>query len=279
MHGASGCGKSAVMAAAARQAEQALSEQATVVVRFIGTTPDSSNGRSLLSSLCRQIATAYKSDESGVSEDFHDLVGEFTKRLTQAQDTSDRGLVLFLDALDQLPESDPGRSLAWLPAELPENVRVVVSVLDGPLMESLARRLSEADAVSLPQMSIGEGEELLDKWLIAAGRTLQAGQRRQVLEKFVAEHRPPEERALPLWLKLAFEEARHWVSRPARQAELHEGVDAIITKNLFSRLADERNHGKALVSHALGYLAASRFGLSEDEILEVLSRDKEVMDD
>jgi hypothetical protein len=38
----------------------------------------------------------------------------------------------------------------------------------------------------------------------------------------------------------------------------------------------EGNHGEAMVSRTLGYLAASRFGLAEDELVDLLSRDLQV---
>jgi ketosteroid isomerase-like protein len=50
-----------------------------------------------------------------------------------------------------------------------------------------------------------------------------------------------------------------------------------ILKDMFARLEAERNHGRMLVSRALGYLAASRHGLTEDELLDLLSADTEVM--
>ena len=45
---------------------------------------------------------------------------------------------------------------------------------------------------------------------------------------------------------------------------------------MINRLKREGNHGEALVAHALGYLAASRYGLAEDELLDLLSRDLQV---
>ena len=45
---------------------------------------------------------------------------------------------------------------------------------------------------------------------------------------------------------------------------------------MIDRLEDEGSHGKMLVSKVLGYLAASRYGLAEDEIIDLLSRDLEM---
>jgi hypothetical protein len=53
-------------------------------------------------------------------------------------------------------------------------------------------------------------------------------------------------------------------------------VRGIIRENLLGRLAHHDTHGRPLVSRALGYLAASRHGLAEDELIEVLSRDPEL---
>ena len=81
----------------------------------------------------------------------------------------------------------------------------------------------------------------------------------------------------PLYLKLAFEEARLWTSGSGQPPErLAPEVKGIIAQNTLDRLQHEGSHGEALVSHALGYLAASRYGLAEDELLDLLSRDLQV---
>ncbi|MBG0770797.1 MAG: hypothetical protein H0S82_03765, partial [Anaerolineaceae bacterium] len=114
-----------------------------------------------------------------------------------------------------------------------------------------------------------EGETLLDAWLKEAHRALTPIQRGEVLEKFKASN------SNPLYLKLAFEEARLWTSYQPLE-RLAVGVRGIIKENMFDRLSNEGNHGEILVSHALGYLAASRNGLSEDELVDLLSRDPDV---
>ena len=60
----------------------------------------------------------------------------------------------------------------------------------------------------------------------------------------------------PLFLKLAFEQARLWHSNTeVHQEDLATTVRAAIWQ-LFERL--ERQYGKKLVSHALGYIVAAR---------------------
>jgi hypothetical protein len=244
---------------------------AHVVVRFIGATPASSDGRSLLDSLCHEISRYYGADESTVPSEYNDLAVEFGKRLELA--SADRPLVVFLDALDQLSEADPARSLAWLPAHLLEHVHLVVSTLPGDCEQALRNKHPEPKFVALEAMSAEEGETLLSDWLADAGRTLQQPQRAEVLGKFSPE-------GLPLYLRLAFEEARLWRSytKPV-QTELADDVPTLIRENLFRRLSQPTNHGRVLVAHSLGYLAASRYGLSEDELLDILSEDDQVKSD
>ena len=82
---------------------------------------------------------------------------------------------------------------------------------------------------------------------------------------------------LPLHLRLAFEEARRWHSYDPPPT-LGEDAAALVG-NLLGRLEEVRHHGPVLVARALGNLAAARFGLTEDELLDVLSADADVRDD
>jgi Domain of unknown function (DUF4062)/NACHT domain len=293
--GESGSGKSAVMAKAIEEcrsripdcdsgerAQALISYRCPAVFRFIGATPRSSDGRTLLERLCRHVTRIYGGDETTIPTDYRELVKEFGERLKLA--TARKPLIVFLDALDQLSDADHARNLIWLPAELPEHVRLVVSTLPGECKTALERKLPEASLVKLEPMPIEEGSELLDVWLGEAGRTLQQPQREEVLRKFAASAKPTddssdaeEEGGMPLYLKLAFEEAKRWKSyTPPVNLSLHTRG---IIHQLFDRLSKDSNHGAVVVSRSLGYLAAGKNGLSEDELLDVLSLDEDVRAD
>jgi WD40 repeat protein len=265
VHGASGSGKSTLMAEAARRA---VVPGRTVVVRFLGVTPASSEGRGLLDGLCRQIARAYGVETDEPPRNYGELLKEFPKHLALA--TAKRPLVLFLDALDQLSEEDLAAEVSWLPRELPLRVRLVVSVTDGDLLERLSRRFPDAPSLALSGLPSTEGEVLLERWLAEAGRTLTPPQRDTVLQAFEV-HR------LPLHLRIAFEQAKRWRSFDERES-LPSDIPNLI-RRLFAELAAESNHGALLVERSLGLLAAARHGLSEDEMLDVLSADEEVLAD
>lgn len=267
-----GVGKSALMAKVIKETREAHGD-AEIVYRFIGATPDSSNGRALLDSLCRELARRYGVEEETPHE-YLDLVMEFRKRLKMA--TAERSLILFVDALDQLLDRHSARNLSWLPDTLPENVRMVISTRpDESLLNSLGSK--QPEMIEVGPMSRVDGEEVLGQWLTAAGRKLQPLQTEEVLAKFW------QSEGRPLYLKLAFEEACHWASweppkelAPGISPDVETGQPGIIRKNLLNRLAHEDNHGSQLVACALGYLAASRYGVAEHEMIEILSRDPEL---
>ncbi|MBN2255570.1 MAG: DUF4062 domain-containing protein [Deltaproteobacteria bacterium] len=265
--GKPGSGKSALMAKAFERALEA-NPQGCCLTRFIGATPGTSDIRNLLDGLCRQISRAYEASEADIPSDFKELAEDFPKRLALA--TAEKPLILFLDALDQLSDAHNARSLVWLPAELPEHVRIVVSLLPGDSLEAVKNKMAGDHILELEAMPAKEGESLLDLWLKDAGRRLQKPQREEVLGKF-------RKNGLPLYLKLAFENASHWRSYTtdfALSPDIAELIQAF-----FARLSDEAHHGEMLVSRGLGFLAAAKNGLSEDELLDLLSADGDVVQD
>ncbi|HOB54012.1 MAG TPA: NACHT domain-containing protein [Acidobacteriota bacterium] len=259
--GAGGMGKSALMAKVVNDAQRAH-PNAHLVYRFIGTTPASSSGAGLLRSMCMELSRRYDGNAADVPQETNELMHDFRERLKSA--TARSPLIIVLDAIDQIPENDPCRILAWLPFELPEHVRLILSMR--PLDTLKALSIRQPDVIELGGMKRAEGETLLDLWLMDVKRTLQPAQRAEVVDKFLQSGSPP------LYLRLALEEARRWASWEDPQP-LAPGVDGMIRENLFTRLAHREQHGLALVSRALGYLAASRYGLAEDEMLHVLSHD------
>ncbi|ODS35653.1 MAG: hypothetical protein A7316_03440 [Candidatus Altiarchaeales archaeon WOR_SM1_86-2] len=265
--GASGTGKTALTARAVKEILKNY-PNTEVVFRFIGATPRSSDGRALLESLCRQISRRYGADESTTPAEYRELVQEFQKRL--ALSTQGKPLIVFLDALDQLSDANNARNLLWLSAKLPEHVRLIVSTLPGECLSVLEGKLPETNRIEMEPMPLNEGSKLLGLWFEDVGRTLQDHQWNEVLDKFAG-------CGLPLYLKLAFEEARRWKSY-TKKTELSSDIPGIIC-DLFERLSSDTNHGRIMVSRSLGYLAAAKNGLSEDEMLDVLSLNEDVFQD
>eukprot|EP00004_Rigifila_ramosa_P011305 TRINITY_DN2401_c0_g1_i4.p1 TRINITY_DN2401_c0_g1~~TRINITY_DN2401_c0_g1_i4.p1 ORF type:complete len:1509 (-),score=386.44 TRINITY_DN2401_c0_g1_i4:835-4707(-) len=178
-------------------------------------------------------------------------------------------LIIILDALDQMSASHNARSLSWLPTKLPPRIKIVVSVLENvtECYSLLRRRLPASSFLALQAFDDSEGSALLSQWLAGAQRTLTPHHRDFVLQSF---QRNP----LPLFLKLAFEECRRWASFDQVAPLPHTMLDIIGV--LFSRLM--KRHGKLLVMRSLGLLVATKHGITEDELLDVLSCDEELLE-
>lgn len=263
--GDGGSGKSALLSEAARRAAE-QHPAAAIITRFVGATPASADGGGLLASVCEDIAHAYRGGATG-STDFRLLVQEFPRRLAVGR--RDRPLVLFLDALDQLASPEEVGELDWLPTRLPAHAKLIVSVANGESLERLRERLPDDRFHPIPPMSLPEGQRLLNGWLEDAGRDLTPAQHREVHARFL-------DSPLPIYLKLAFEEVRRWRSFDGI-SPLGNGVPGIVG-TLFARLAAGANHGGVLTRKALAYLLGGRHGLTEDELLEVLSEDGSVLE-
>ncbi len=295
--GPSGSGKSAVMARAVQMAAEERF-RAQIIARYIGATPASSDLIQLLRNLVGEIrwrypapvATEPQSGEGGnarpgdaeIPFEFNPLLNAFHEALQRP--AAGQPLWIFLDALDQLAASHQAHALTWLPAKLSEHVRLVVSAalpqVEGrapdssdprpAIMAALTSRLDAGQRVRLAPLTAADGEQMLTNWLADANRMLQPAQRKAILETFQVE-------GSPLWLRTATEEAARLASwQPAPSfAPTTPGL----LGQVLDRLSREEEHGDRLVSRTLSYLACARHGLAEDEILDILSADREVMAD
>ena len=301
--GPAGSGKSALMAQAAKEALQRRPE-AIVITRFIGATPASSNLISLLSDLVTAIRRAYPAPptpllpaprnraegerqrgtakarprDEDVPVELEPLVAALNEALLRS--VPDAPLFLFLDALDQLAAGAGAHQLRWLPGSLPGTARIVLSsamppaaVTTGPqvdVMRALEARGEAIGRLVLEKLNPENGALLLDRWTGESSRTLQDAQRNAILRAFAAEGNP-------LWLRTATAESCMLASCDD-PPEFPPDTPGLMTRVL-ARLGTELEHGKLLVYRALGYLASARHGLAEDEMLDLLSRDPEVMQD
>jgi len=263
--GDSGSGKSSVMAKAINlYIGEDKKKEALTFYRFLGTSSSSSSIISLLQSVCGQIAKHLDTSleelaGEGRKESLHDLytMSEiFRKCLALAQ--PDSPIVIFLDALDQLSDSDNAKTLSWLPSELPENCRLVVSSLP-----ELKPDLRKSYMETLNVLTKEEAREILEQWFHSNQRTLTEKQYQVILGKF---------NGLPLHLKLAFENAKEWHDYD-NDMDIKEDVPLSIN-SFFDSL--KKKHNEEFIEHAICYLLSGRYqGLTENEILEILVFDKE----
>jgi hypothetical protein len=257
IEGGGGTGKSALMAHAAQRL-RAENQSAIVLTRFIGGVAGAEDLVAVLNELARAIAAAQARPLPQPESSFDSASAAFQAALASAR--ADRPICVFIDALDQLPPSDQLQLLDWLPDALAPFSRVVLTTRPGAIMGEARRRYPRTHWRLAPMPS-SDSAAMLDRLLADAGRTLTGAQRGKIRAASPG---------LPLWTRLAFEEARLWKSDdPGRRLE--RTVEGLIRARI-ADLSAPANHGVALVCDALGALAASRYGLSDSEMAQALSQ-------
>ncbi|ULT89955.1 hypothetical protein L3Y34_008385 [Caenorhabditis briggsae] len=274
LQGENGCGKTSLMAKIAKEIRNWYDNtcEPVVLLRFLGTSPDSSNIAPLLTSVCNQIALNYdESLNNSAPTELSKLFQHF-KKITYLA-TRERPLVIIFDSLDLLSTIDGAHELLWFPPSLPPFVKLFASLTPGAsLIYSKMLRLIEDKRQYLTVPSLGKelGNDVVKKWLSDKGRTLSERQWNTVSKAL-------DKCTLPLFVKLIFAAVARWksYSRPQETilfSSLQESINV-----LFHRT--ESQHGKLLVSHALSYISAARSGISDSEVEDLISLDDKVLDD
>ncbi|XP_064636230.1 uncharacterized protein LOC135493155 isoform X2 [Lineus longissimus] len=276
VHGKSGCGKTSIMAAAAQKIK--LKPRTLVLLRFIGTTQESSGIRQLLVSVMNQMFKVQSKQPPDFPADMKGLITKFTVAIHSMAiwlKIWNCQAVILLDSLDQLNPDDGALQLAWLPVKLPERVKIVVSTLPDKEYECLPRLqalIPSTNFLEVPTLSDTDVNGILQLWFNKTHRTLTSEQQDILANAF---HKCP----LPLFLKLSFDESCRWSSyyTPDRTVLEHTIREAIIS--LFNQL--EKKYGTLLVSKALRYmtLAGRNNGLTETELEDLLSCDDDILND
>ncbi|XP_048825840.1 NACHT and WD repeat domain-containing protein 2 isoform X2 [Brienomyrus brachyistius] len=270
-------GKTLLIAEAAKQAYSWLQKEMgpesdpVVIVRFIGSSEFSTDLRTLLQSICEQIAISYCCLIRFLPNKIREMRELLVSLLNEA--SLQRPLVILLDALEQLSEADEARKLWWLPAHLPRAVRMVVSTL--PNKHGILQRLrclvqDESRYVELMQHDRKMCSQTLKHQLLNIKRKVTSGQQIYVNEALA-------KCTLPMFVNLIFREVQHWrshkdVDETSLCSTVHESIE-----QLFYSI--ENKLGSRFVFRALGYITMARSGLTEMELEDILSLDNSVLGD
>lgn len=258
--GESGCGKSAFLANWYRQ-YAALHPDDFVLAYFIGASPDSANHFRLLRNMCEELKREFALKEE-IPQDDKKLSEALAVLLVAASQGKSR-IVIVLDALNQLLPLEAAHRLGWVLDYMPEKVRLVVSSLEGDCLEVLRQR--EAEEIVLPPLTINEQRQIVQVLLGEWGRKLDDRQMAALLAH--------QEVKKPLYLRVALQELRLFgifEQLKARIEALAEDIPGLFDQVL-ERL--EEDHGRELVEEAFSLLGCSRYGLSEAELLDLLSQE------
>ena len=246
-------------------------QSTTVICRFLGTSPKSSGIHQTLTSVCRQIVEIYNLfPDEDIPDGFNDISLLFVKVLNAIPANST--LVLVLDSLDQLTPQNYAHKLGWIPSKLPDNVIMIVSTLPTMygILDVLREKYGEQNLIRVPNLEDELCMDIVKMWLDNRQRTLTESQ-------FAKAEKAFSQCSLPLYVRLVTEEVLRWHSYdPEESCVLRHTIKDVI-QDLFKWL--ELKHGDVIVKHALAYISASKQGLGETELEDLLSLDDVVLTD
>ncbi|XP_052126754.1 NACHT and WD repeat domain-containing protein 2, partial [Frankliniella occidentalis] len=278
LYGEGGCGKTSLLAMSAGNSstEWFPGARPVCVIRFLGTTPDSSALTPTLISICQQISYNFMLPYEDIPDDLVPLTAHFKHLLTCA--TKEQPLIVFLDSVDQLTGAQDANKVSWLPTRLPPYCKLIVSCAaeaDNPEVSReyhLLRRMLDVEEQFIEVTALGEdlAMQVIKMWMRTACRDLTNYQWRLVSNAISS-------CSLPIFVKLVFAEICRWRSytKPQDTHLAATVMDSIMM--LFERI--EKQHGRILVFHALAYITAAKSGLSESELEDLISLDDRVLDD
>ncbi|XP_055012793.1 uncharacterized protein LOC129409895 [Boleophthalmus pectinirostris] len=263
LSGPPGCGKTTVMAAIAQKAPKWISGTVTVLVAFIGFSGESRNIRLVVQNLCVQLAEIY-CPHTQLSEGLPQLVNEFHSLLALVD--SDRPAVVLLDGLDELSD-EHGPHLSWILTALPENVYLILSATTNSTCTQILLS-GQFTLLSIPPLSTDDISTALESKLNQDQRRLRPDQWKALVQ--ACESCP-----CPLYLQTAYSESLHWTSYTSQSSLKLPATLQGLYLNMLSRM--ERDIGKQLVRRAAMLVSISRHGVTEEEILHLLSKDGKVL--
>jgi len=253
--GRSGLGKSALMAHLASEYERQHPD-AFVVLHFVGASAGASSAADVMRRIAAEIKLRYDLPDE-VQNDDATLAQEFPSWLANIR--ADDKLILLVDAVNQL--SGIGREMHWLPEFIPSNVRLVISTTPDTPLEELRKR----DWQELEIQPMGESArvQIATDYLASFGKKLT----REQIERVASEPKLES----PLFLRTILEELRVFGVYESLEEHLATYLSSEDEHELFHHVLArmERDFGSDAVHSVMTALWASRFGLTETELLEI----------
>ncbi|BBM82117.1 DUF4062 domain-containing protein [Candidatus Uabimicrobium amorphum] len=183
---------------------------------------------------------------------------DLKEQIVQTLEKTKEKIIIVFDGLDEM--QGKALELNWLFRNLPPNIRVIMTTRPVAPWEKI-QKLANLQVLELPPLDATEIELLLDNYQTTRDLQLTTEERALLTQRA---------QGSPLFLKVALDQM---LNSGVAVGQLAESVNQLFHQAL-ERLEDE--YGKGLVERYLGTIAASRSGISENEIAEILTFGQEV---
>lgn len=223
-----------------------------MILRFLGTTPQTSNTTQLFNSLFYQICRIYNIH---LPERYYDTAAEIKNYLITlltfvSLEYPNKKLVIVLDSVDQLSASD--YNLAWVLFSFPSNIKMIYSTIPdhGDLLKTFKSDPDMTDDcfIEIKSLEAKMSIEILKDWLKKESRRLSEPQWNELSLMF--ESAEKSRSLFPLYVKIVFDIVSKWPSfyEPEKNFKICHNIDQMI-EYLFKSL--EFLHGKMLFSRTI----------------------------
>lgn len=267
--GQSGGGKSALLANAMAKHRGAKTH---LLEHYLGSSSDAADTVALVRRVVDYIRRVTGNTDP-VAADTEKLFESVPTWLAIASAYAQKNRTRWIFVFDALNNLTGYKDLNWFPAYLPERIQIVVSCLEGEVKEALATK-GAWNSLLVEPLDLEGQRQLLTEYLRRFNKSLPAELLSQAMDYPLANN--------PLWLKTLAEELRLFGSHEELSNRLRTLLGRPLGKDktepptvddLFEHVLQriEGDQGQKLVRDALAGIWASRAGLSEPELLEILA--------
>jgi len=252
--GESGSGKSALVSYWAGQYRRRHPE-AQVVEHYVGIGAGATDHLAVMWHVMAEIRERFDRREE-IPSSPREIEGGFANWLGFVQGCP---LIVILDGVNQLQGA--ALNLAWLPKEIPANIRLIVTSTVEQALTALRERGWREMGVQ--PLTVAECEAAIVRYLAEYRKSLSSEQVRRIAED--------RKSGSPLFLRTLLEELRLYGSHELLDRRIEYLLGTIGTEELFQRVLErlEEDHGAQAVEVVMTHLWGTRSGLSEGELSEM----------
>ncbi len=252
----SGTGKSALLAYWSQEYRTAHPDH-NVIEHYVGATAAAQDRIGLMLRLITEIRELYGVEQE-LPESSERIEGDFSAWLAYARE---KRLVVVIDAVNQLPLL--GQELHWLPEFIPPAVTFVLSTTEGPSLDALRSR--DYAVLEVDPLSEHQRATVIERYLSGFRKRLTPDQVGRIAVT-------PNTRS-PLFLRTVIEELRVFGVFEQLDERIDYFLAATDLDDLFHRVLErmERDYDPELVQQTMMYIWASRAGLTESELQDLMN--------
>lgn len=251
-------------------------ENYTIILRFLGTTPSTSNIIRTYASILKQLISLFSLSVDLKSPANHQECRDFlfTVLMLIHKLYPQRRIIIYLDSVDQLSPDD--YSLDWVLPYTADNTKIVFSCIPGhgDLLKVFLNKFpfeeKDNNLIKITNLDQELASLILNDFLKNVKRGLSKEQwdfLNDLLKKSTL---------YPLYITLVFDIVSKWTSFQEIDPNFMKCVNIDKCIEYLFRLL-EKIHGKQLFSRSIIYMSSFKDGVSENEIEDILSLDDEVL--